>query len=231
MKRQKYILVGGVSALFLFGLNSCKKSFLEPQPFGRYSQEQIQNKKGVEGLLVGAYGMIDGQGIAGASGWMVGATNWVYGDVASDDAYKGTDAGDQPQMTEIELWNSQAANTYFNYKWLSIYEGVSRANDVIKFVGTVAELTADEKKDYIAQAKFLRGHFHFEARRTFNKVPFITETTTKYDNNAEILPMIEADFKAAYDNLPATQPLVGKANKWAAASYLAKVLMYEKKFA
>lgn len=231
MKRQKYILVGGVSALFLFGLNSCKKSFLEPQPFGRYSQEQIQNKKGVEGLLVGAYGMIDGQGIAGASGWMVGATNWVYGDVASDDAYKGTDAGDQPQMTEIELWNSQAANTYFNYKWLSIYEGVSRANDVIKFVGTVAELTADEKKDYIAQAKFLRGHFHFEARRTFNKVPFITETTTKYDNNAEILPMIEADFKAAYDNLPATQPLVGKANKWAAASYLAKVLIYEKKFA
>ena len=95
MKRQKYILVGGVSALFLFGLNSCKKSFLEPQPFGRYSQEQIQNKKGVEGLLVGAYGMIDGQGIAGASGWMVGATNWVYGDVASDDAYKGTDANDQ----------------------------------------------------------------------------------------------------------------------------------------
>ena len=102
MKRQKYILVAGVSALFLSGLSSCKKSFLEPLPFGRYSQEQIQNKKGVEALLVGTYGMIDGQGIAGASGWMVGATNWVYGDVASDDAYKGTDAGDQPQMTEIE---------------------------------------------------------------------------------------------------------------------------------
>ncbi len=231
MKRQKYILIAGVSALSLIGLNSCKKSFLEPLPFGRYSSDQISNKKGVEALLVGAYGMIDGQGIAGASGWMVGATNWVYGDVASDDAYKGTDAGDQPQMTEIELWNSQAANTYFNYKWLSIYEGVARANDIIKFAGLVTELTADEKKDYIAQARFLRGHFHFEARRMWNKVPFITEATTKYDNSAEILPLIEADFKAAYDNLPATQPLVGKANKWAAGAYLAKVLMYEKKFA
>ena len=232
MKRNnKSFFIIGILALSLFGLNSCKKSFLEPQPFGRYSLEQISTKKGVEGLLVGTYGMIDGQGIAGASGWMVGASNWVYGDVASDDAYKGTDAGDQPQMTEIELWNSQAANTYFNFKWLSIYEGVARANDVIKFAGTVTELTADEKKDYLAQAKFLRAHFHFEARRMWNKVPFITETTTKYENNAEILPLIEADLKAAYDNLPATQPLVGKANKWAAASYLAKVLMYEKKFA
>jgi hypothetical protein len=43
--------------------------------------------------------------------------------------------------------------------------------------------------------------------------------------------MIEEDFKFAYDNLPVTQPLVGKANKWAAAAYLAKVYMYQHKFA
>ena len=181
--------------------------------------------------MVGTYGMIDGQGISGASGWMVGATNWVYGDVASDDAYKGTDANDQPQMTEIELWASQAANTYFYYKWLSIYDGVVRANDIIKFSAEIKELTEAEKKDYIAQARFLRGHFHFEAKRMWNKVPYIDETTTKYDNNTDIWPQIEADFKFAYENLATTQPLVGKANKWAAGAYLGKVLMYEKKFA
>jgi hypothetical protein len=43
--------------------------------------------------------------------------------------------------------------------------------------------------------------------------------------------MIEADFKFAYDNLPAKQPLVGKVNKWAAGAYLAKVLMYQNKSA
>jgi hypothetical protein len=96
-------LIFAVTITALISLGGCKKDYLEPQPFGRYSTEQLQSKKGIEGLLLGAYGMLDGQGIAGASGWMVGATNWVYGDVVSDDAYKGTDAGDQPQMTENRI--------------------------------------------------------------------------------------------------------------------------------
>jgi len=227
----KYLLTALITVVALTGMNSCKKDFLDPKPFGRYLTEQLQSKKGLEGLLVASYGFMDGAGTPGASGWMVGATNWVYGDVGSDDAYKGTDAGDQPQMTEIELYASQAANTYFYYKWVSLYEGVSRANDVIKFAATIEELTEEEKKDYIAQARFLRAHFHFEAKRMFNKVPYITETTTNYDNKADIWPMIEEDFKFAYDNLAETQPLVGKANKWAAGSYLAKAYMYDKKFA
>lgn len=229
-KISKYLFVLSITAVVIMSISGCKKEYLDPQPFGRYSTEQLQSKKGLEGILVGAYGMIDGQGIAGASGWMVGATNWVYADVVSDDAYKGTDAGDQPQMTEIELFASQAANTYFYYKWLSIYDGVARTNDVIRFAGQIPALTADEKKDYIAQARFLRGHFHFEAKRMWNKVPYVDETVTKYDNKTDIWPKIEADFKFAYDNLATTQPLVGKVNKWAAASYLAKVYMYERKF-
>ncbi|MEJ7767910.1 MAG: RagB/SusD family nutrient uptake outer membrane protein [Chitinophagaceae bacterium] len=226
----KYFMMVGITAFLITGLNSCKKEFLEPQPFTRYSPEQLQSKKGIEGVLVGVYGMLDGQGIAGASGWMVGATNWVYGDVVSDDAYKGTDANDQPQMTEIELWATQPANTYFYYKWLSLYDGIARANDVIRLAANIPDLSEADKKDYIAQARFLRGHFHFDAKRNWNKVPYISEATTSYDNKADIWPQIEADFKFAYDNLAVTQTLVGKANKWAAGAYLAKVLMYEKKF-
>lgn len=227
----KYIRTASMAVAVLMVLNACKKSFLEPQPYSRYTPEQLQSKKGLEALLIGAYGMLDGQGISGASGWMVGATNWVYGDVASDDAYKGTDANDQPQMTEIELYNSQPANTYFYYKWVSLYEGIARANDVINFANSTEALSEADRKDYIAQARFLRGHFHFEAKRLWNKVPFIDEATTKYDNKADIWPKIEEDFKAAYDNLAETQPLVGKVNKWAAGAYLAKAYMYDKKFA
>jgi hypothetical protein len=228
---KKYFSVFSLIAIFFLGLNSCKKDFLEPQPYGRYRADQLQSKKGIEGLLVGTYGALDGAGTPGASNWMLGATNWIYGDVVSDDAYKGTDAGDQPQMTEIELWGTQAANTYFNFKWLSLYEGVARANDVIVFADKIPELTADEKKDYIAQARFLRGFYHFEAKRMWNKVPYVDETTTNYDNQTDIWSKIEADFKFAYDNLTPTQPLVGKVNKWAAGAMLAKALMYEKKFA
>ncbi len=226
----KYIGMVALTAIMIIGLHACKKNYLEPQPYTRYLPEQLQSKKGIEGLLVGAYGMLDGQGISGASGWMVGATNWVYADVVSDDAYKGTDANDQPQMSEIELYATQAANTYFYYKWLALYDGVTRANNVIKMADEVTELTEAEKTNYIAQARFLRGHYHFDAKRHWNKVPFISETTTSYDNKGDIWPKIEEDFKYAYDNLPVTQALVGKANKWAAAAYLAKVYMYQKKF-
>jgi hypothetical protein len=168
---KKYLLLIVLSISFI-GLNSCKKDFLEPQPFGRYLPEQLESKKALEALLVAAYGFIDGSGTPGASGWMVGATNWVYGDVASDDAYEGSDANDQPNMRKIELWNTEADNQYFYYKWLSLYEGVFRANDIIKFAAKIPALLTDaEKKDYIAQARFLRGHFHFEAKRMWNNHP------------------------------------------------------------
>jgi hypothetical protein len=220
-----------VALMVLVSINGCKKEFLDPNPFNVYQPEQLSNLKGVEGLLVGAYSMLDGQGIDGASGWMVGATNWVYGDVASDDAYKGTDAGDQPQMTEIELWASQPANTYFYYKWLSIYEGVARSNDVIKFASRVSTLTDSQRVNYIAQARFLRGHYHFDAKRNWNKVPYIDTSETAYTNTEDIWPDIESDFQFAYENLPETQPDLGKANKWAAAAYLAKVYVYQQKWA
>lgn len=220
-----------IAFTILISINGCKKEFLDPNPYNVYQPEQLSNLKGVEGLLVGAYGMLDGQGIDGASGWMVGATNWVYGDVASDDAYKGTDAGDQPQMTEIELWASQPANTYFYYKWLAIYEGVARSNDVIKFATNVPTLTDSQRVNYIAQARFLRGHYHFDAKRNWNKVPYIDTSATAYTNSDDIWPKIEEDFLFAYENLPEIQADLGKANKWAAAAYLAKVYVYQQKWA
>jgi hypothetical protein len=43
--------------------------------------------------------------------------------------------------------------------------------------------------------------------------------------------MIVADFTFAWDNLPETQGAPGRANKWAAGAYLAKALLFQKKWA
>lgn len=224
----KHILAGVVLSVGTF--TACKKDFLEPQPYGQYSPEQLKSKRGIDGLLVGVYAILDGQGLP-TDPWSVGASQWGIAGVASDDAYKGTDANDQPQMTEIELYQSQSANPYFYNKWIAVYEGVARANDVIKLIPQVEGLSDADQKDIAGQARFLRGHFHFEAKRHWNKVPYIDETTTSYDNSADIWPQIEADFKYAFENLPATQAQVGRANKWAAGAYLAKTLLYQKKYA
>jgi len=52
----------------------------------------------------------------------------------------------------------------------------------------------------------------------------------KVTNEADLWPKIEADMLYAYQNLPKTQAEVGRVNKWAAAAYLAKIYMYQKKF-
>ena len=224
----------GVLATSILIFYGCKKSFLDAQPYGQYGADAIKTKKGVDALLVGVYGVLDGQGVAGDS-WETSAVNWATAGVAADDAYKGTDANDQPQMTEVELYRSQSANRYFYNKWLALYEGVSRANEVIRFANdpsiTELDTAVAVKTNIIAQARFLRAHYHFDAKRMWNKVPYISDSTTTYDNSADIWPNIEADFKYAYDNLPEKQDVVGKVNKWAAACYLAKCYMFEHKYA
>jgi hypothetical protein len=55
-------------------------------------------------------------------------------------------------------------------------------------------------------------------------------TASKVPNNADIWPKIEADLQFAFDNLPETQPQVGRANKWAAGALLGKAYLYQKKF-
>ena len=234
MKKNKFLfLVLGLALISVtLILQACKKTFLDAQPYGQYSTEIIENKKGLDALLIGVYGILDGQGIPNSDAWETSGVNWATAGVAADDAYKGTDANDQPQMTEVEQYKSQPTNRYFYNKWRAVYEGVARSNDVIRFANDPKIiLTDDEKKNILGQAMFLRGHFHFEAKKLWNNVPFISDTTTNYSNKTDIWPNIEADLKFAYDNLPETQAEAGRANKWAAACYLAKAYMYEHKYA
>jgi hypothetical protein len=100
-------------------------------------------------------------------------------------------------------------------------------------------MTDAEKAQVVAEAKFLRGHFHFEAKKMWNKVPYISETvykreypnSTKIPNTADIWANIEKDFSDAAAVLPATQSQKGRATKWSALTYLAKAYMFQKKFA
>src|SRR5690242_11398136 len=103
MKRIKIKFITGlVVALAAFMvMYACNKDFLEKAPLGGLDPAFLANKPGVEGLLIGAYSLLDGYGGAGA-GWEAAGSNWVYGSVASDDSYKGSDPGDQPDIVPIE---------------------------------------------------------------------------------------------------------------------------------
>jgi len=75
-----------------------------------------------------------------------------------------------------------------------------------------------------------------EGYKVFKNVPYIDESIDYTKNNfnvpndADIIDKIIADFDWGYKNLPATNVAVGRANKWAAAAFEAKCLLYQKKY-
>lgn len=214
-------------------LSGCKDSFLEISPKGALTEEVLSSAKGLEGLLVGAYSPLTGRG-----GFYTGFGNWVHGSIQGGEANKGTDAGDQSVANPVQRYEALPNNGVVGDKWNMTFEGVARANTVIRVANASTDptLTAATKTRIIAEARFLRGLYYFELKRIFNKVPYVDDIMTadeavKVPNTADIWPNIEADLKFAADNLPATQSAAGRANKWAATAYLAKAHLYQGHFA
>ncbi|MFB6455367.1 RagB/SusD family nutrient uptake outer membrane protein [Chitinophaga sp. Hz27] len=236
----KKIAYSGIALLLAAGMfAACKKSFLERPPYGALTEEIIANKDGVNYLLVGAYAALDGQApgtsaLGGTgSGWMSSPTNWVYGSVAGGDAHKGSESTDQPDINAIATGQESATNTFLNAKWKAVFEGITRCNNTLKFMKQATDMTADQKKEVEAEARFLRGHYYFDLKKMFNKVPWITDSTTDMlqPNDKDIWPNIIADFTFAMNNLPETQSDIARVNKWAAQIYLAKCYLYQKQYA
>jgi starch-binding outer membrane protein, SusD/RagB family len=218
---------------------SCSKSFLDTKPTGSASFNTLANETGVNAALIGAYHGLLGSGMNISSNdftswpWAASPSNWVWGSVASDDATKGSDISDQNTIVPIENYTVDASNGYVSDKWNANYDGISRCNDVLKLIDAAKDLTPEKAALLKGQVLFLRAWFHFELKRVFNKIPFITEKddAAKVKNDADVWPKIEEDLKFAVANLPETQAEVGRATKYAAKAVLARVYLFEKKYA
>lgn len=237
MKKMKNKYIKVVLSILLAGgvTFSCSDEFLETIPQGQHSTVGLTNPDGVEGILIGAYSMISGFGLDGQSSWNSSIDNWVYGGVVSDDAYKGTDAGDQPEQSFLERYDYQPTSVHIRNKWRSVYKGIARSNDVLNTLKETEGVSDERRAQIIAEARFLRGFFHFEARKMWRRAPYIDDEqfdlvdleSSKVPNDREIWPDIEADFEAAMQVLPETQGEVGRPTKWAAQAFLAKAKMFQ----
>jgi len=241
-------LIFGIAGVTL--LLACGKKYLKTVLPGASDANALANNAGVQGLLIGAYSMLDGIGALGNGGgepgltdgsggiWETSADNWIYGSVAGGDDHKGSDPGDQPDIVPIQAYAETSADLFFNDKWGTLFGAVQRCNDVIREVRLVKDgsMTPADTVEAIAEARFLRGLYHFEAIKMWKNIPYLDESVTYGNNNFNVpntvsaWPMIEADFQYAIANLPPTQTSVGRVNVWAAKCFLAKAYMYELKY-
>src|SRR5919202_1931545 len=122
MKRVNYKLLIPVSIFLLGSIYACKKSFLDRPPLGTLNQQILATNAGVQGLLIGAYSGVDGDGGNG-SGQGSAASNWHYGGIGSDDAYKGSDPSDGgADAFPIETKTITSTNGYADSKWNAYYD-------------------------------------------------------------------------------------------------------------
>ncbi|WP_236971716.1 RagB/SusD family nutrient uptake outer membrane protein [Membranihabitans marinus] len=217
-------------------VSGCKDSFLERAPKGAVFSGSLATESGIQGLLIGAYSMLDEAG-SGGNGWHMG--RWIFGGVASDDAHVGTEAGALQPIPEYENYTCTPATRGLNDRWRVYYAAVQRANDVLRLLeiaeadGTVSETFVEQTR---AEAIFLRGLYHLYIKMMWKNIPYVDESISAglgnyfVPNTEDVWPRIEEDFKYAIQNLTETKADVGRANSWAAKAYLVKAYMFQNKY-
>lgn len=233
MKRFKIKMAMMLTAGTLLFASSCE-DFLEVPVVGQLSEAQLSSLEGIDAALIAAYSQVNGRFQRMAS-----PSNWVWGSIRGGDANKGTDPGDFVSINPIQRYEAFSTIDIIEENWNGNYEGIARSNNVLRLLDIRGSDVSDAQAlRFEAQARFLRAHHYFMLYRNFNKVPIVPHTvdygSEEFDNlsnDQEMLPFIEAEFRFAAENLPATQPQVGRVNSWAAKSYLGKVLLYQGKWA
>ena len=227
----KYILAAGVVAL----LAGCDESrFLDTKPQGTLNDDLLSSAEGVELLVTSAYA-----GLKGPNRDMhwVPMTNWTYGEVRSDNAYKGGGGvNDGDFCTLLETFKIDATWANADEKWFQLYCCLQRCNSALRVMNTLDENTLPVLKSRKAEMKVIRAHFFFELVRLFKQVPYFDENVDiddyKYIPNnqftrEELLGKIAQEFLDAANDLPDTQSQIGRITKNIAYAYAAKAKLYQ----
>ena len=226
MKAFKYI-TSLVIATSLFG--SC--TFLDYDPQGIVNEDQVKDPSQVEALCTAAYASL------GNDHYDKPFSLWPYGNVRSDDAYKG--GNDQADIAAFHFYEiSENVRTDFGEAdglWFYMFEAISRTNSALSVLKSMNESDFKNRNSRMGEMYFLRGHFYYMLKLVFGHIPFVDEDLPldEYDFVSNTLPNDEQwawicrDFQQAYDLLPESQNEIGRANKIAAAAYLSKAYLFK----
>jgi hypothetical protein len=225
MKKRRIYIVLIFAVLGILG--ACKQSFLEIKPNGSLDAGVLANQTGIDNLLIGAYSMLDG--MSNQFGWESASSNWVYGSIRGLEANKGTDSGDQPDINPIQSFSETPTNPYLNVRWRCCYEAIARCNSAISVTNealSAGTITDAQAASFIKQARALRGWYHFEAWRMWEKIPYIDENTDAFHatNTEDVRALIIADLNEG-TTLPNNMVQVGRFNGTVCQVLLAEALM------
>ncbi len=233
MKLRNIILPLGCLAM----LTGCGDDFLENKPQGSLSDGVMTSTEAIDLLVNSAYAGLTGFTNEQGDPWVRPTSNWSFGEVRSDNAYKGGGGeGDLWDVHAMETFQVQSNNGNLDGKWFNLYSLISRCNAALRVLNSADPSVVTVKDSRIAEMKVLRSHFYFELVRLFNKVPYMDENLPEADyvnvpndefSREEHLARIAEELILASKSLPERQSEVGRINKNIALAYAAKVKLYQ----
>ena len=202
-----------VISLIVF-LNFGCQNLLDENPQSQIVPSYFNSAPGVLGGIAGVYNDIRSQW--GTEGFTVEMQ------VGTDEFLMGASSGGGPAYTYNGL-NS----TNFGSAWDIAFRDINTLNGVLLY-GQTIDLPDATRKQYLAQAKFLRAFWYFYLVQTWGAVPLHTEFITEPSQAAspqpvaDIYALIIQDLTDAAADLPntPTAPFLGKAATKPVAQYL-----------
>ena len=181
MKTIKIIIIS-----LLVGLNLTSCDFLEKDPTYTTPENFFKNEADATSWLTGTYAILGQSSFYG--------NEFLYL-VGGDDLghYGGANRG--PNKSGLICNNANTSDPAVAALWYTLYSGINRANIFLENIDAVPDMNDDTRKQYKAEARFLRAFYYFTLVECWGDVPFKTTST----EDAYNLSIPRTDKQTIYD--------------------------------
>lgn len=228
--KTKIIFLFFAAVLFSTG---CNKDLLDVKNENNYTDASyFKTQEQFNEAIIAAYGVFN-------NGGMMSREWYFIFDLLANDAERASPlVGTEQELAEYEYTPN---NDDLVMLWASLYRMSFRANLALHVMESWVPKDASEealKKQYIAEAHWLRGVAYFFLVTNWGRVPLRLDYESAKVNAVprssveDVWKVVEDEFKAAIPDLPVTysQDDLGRATKGAAMAFLGKAYLYEKKY-
>lgn len=219
MKQKKIYFYTALMAIALLPCG-CKK-FLKEDIYTQYDPAMFTNTTdGFQKVLYGAYS--ESQVLE------YNTRNEIYcfSEFCTDEMLE-TGGGFEAQAKDFVNFTWDPTNAFLYTCWNRCYLAIRDANVILDNKDKATAIPANQLKQFVAEARFIRAFTYAYLYNLFGTVPMITsgnnvDINTARASDDELSKFIVGELTAAAQDLPVTQPLTGQATKGAALAVLCK---------
>lgn len=227
----KKIIFFVVAFAFVLSTPSCTDFLVEDNRTGETADLTYSTKTGIDGLVGSCYSF--------ARGWYGKEAGLGLSEMGTDLFYYGYDNKQKSllsyNITAESLDGNTADNASLDHYWELFYSAVDVCNNALKYVPLNKILTDTQKKQYLAEAYFMRAFYHLHMVNIWGPIVLNTEAVTKIDYNP-VRQSEEVVYSKILEDLDMSVTLFneanykikteGRASYWAAKALKARTLLY-----